>query len=158
VAAGNPVDTLITIGKSDSQTNNNQLTHTITGNVVKTAGGTETSSRITVCPGTLVTITVNDRLGKAIFQNVSGGLTCVDGTLTTDGVCTGVIGNSNWKYTVVSSAGNYLGSDTDRMTILPARGFDPVPTPEPVCQDLGEDCSVLPCCSDLTCDEGVCDD
>ncbi len=102
------METLLTIGKGQSPSNNPKVLHLITGHIIggKGAFGT-TAHRIPVCAGTTVSIEVTDSTG--VPTNTAGGsLDC------NAAGCSGSV-NVKEKYKSVSSD----GKDTDRMTLLP---------------------------------------
>jgi hypothetical protein len=106
------VDTIFTIGKGQSPTNNLLVGHFITGNIIDPAAlcpdnGACKASRIPVCAGTGVTITTpgstnNTNNGRGDI--VCGATGCVDDSV-----------DVTEKYKSVSDN----GKDTDRMTLLP---------------------------------------
>jgi hypothetical protein len=105
----NPVTTVNTIGNGQSPTNNNKVTHEITGNIIDPGSLKATASRIPVCAGSSVTATVSDSTGVPT-NSPGGSLVCNPVTSQ----CTGVV-NVTEKYTSVSAD----GKDTDRVAILP---------------------------------------
>ena len=119
----NPVGTLVTIGKGQSPNNNPKIAHAITGNIVGLAGLGEKTSRVPVCTGTLVGISITSAVaGGGVKDDGQGGLfdplkplnvlSCsADGGLTAS--CSGTIGATQ-KYIARSAD----GKDTDRMTLL----------------------------------------
>jgi len=93
-----PSDSIVTIGKSNSPTNNSKVSHRITGNIVDPGAlcsdsGACTAQRIPVCAGT----------------GVRGNISC-----DAAGCSVGAV-NVAEKYKSVSAD----GKDTDRMTLLP---------------------------------------
>jgi len=106
------VDSIVTIGKGQSPSNNPKVFHMITGNIIDPTSvcpdnGACKAHRIPVCAGTLVTAAVTDQTGTPT-NTASGSLTC------TPAGCSGVV-NVVEKYKSVSAD----GKDTDRMTLIP---------------------------------------
>ena len=98
---------ILTIGKGRSPTNNPKVSHAIFGNIVDPSSLDIRATRIPVCAGTQVTISVTDSTGSP--TNTAGG------SLSCDSAgCSGVV-NVTEKYKSVSSD----GQDVDRMTLLP---------------------------------------
>jgi hypothetical protein len=107
-----PSDSIVTIGKSNSPTNNQKVSHRITGNIIDPGSvcpdaGACTAQRIPVCAGTGVSIAVtgstdNTNIGKGVISCGAAG--CIVGAV-----------NVTEKYKSVSAD----GKDTDRMTLLP---------------------------------------
>ena len=106
------MNTIITIGKGQSPTNNLLVTHMITGNIIDPgavcpANGACKASRIPVCAGTRVSIAVT---GSADNANIGkGDISCNAAGCSDESV------DVTEKYKSVSAD----GKDTDRMTILP---------------------------------------
>jgi hypothetical protein len=107
-----PSDSIVTIGKSNSPTNNLKVSHLITGNIIDPDAvcpddGTCTAQRIPVCAGTGVTIEV---AGSTDNTNIGKGDILCDAVGCTVGTV-----NVTEKYKSVSAD----GTDFDRMTLLP---------------------------------------
>ena len=107
-----PVDTITTIGKSNSPTNNLRVSHAITGNIIDpnsicSGAGVCTAHRIPVCAGTGVTIAIT---GSTDNSNIGrGAISCDAAGCSVDSIAV------TEKYLSVSSD----RKDTDRMTLLP---------------------------------------
>jgi hypothetical protein len=102
------VQTIYTIGKGQSPSNNPTLSHAITGNIVDPGSLGDTASRIPVCAGTQVNVVVTDQSGNNPAITAGGSLSC------NPTGCSGVVDVTE-KYKAVSTD----GKDTDRMTLLP---------------------------------------
>jgi hypothetical protein len=108
VCAGvNPVTTINTIGKGQSPSNNQKLSHTITGNIIDPGSYRVTAHRIQVCASTTVEALVTDSSG--VPANSAGGSLSCD-----PAGCSGVV-NATEKYRSVSQD----GSDKDSITLIP---------------------------------------
>jgi len=106
------VNSITTIGKSNSPTNNLKVSHLITGHIVNPAAlcasdGPCTAHRIPVCAGTEVNIAVT---GSGDNANIGKGSISCDAAGC---VVTSIIVTE--KYKSVSAD----GKDTDRVTLLP---------------------------------------
>ena len=103
-----PVETILTIGKGQSPSNNPKVLHLITGHIIGGKGAFGmTAHRIPVCAGTTVSIEVRDSTGVPTIT-AGGSLVC------NEAGCSGSV-NVTEKYKSVSSD----GKDTDRITLLP---------------------------------------
>jgi hypothetical protein len=102
-----PVATITTIGKGQSPSNNQKVSHAISGNIIDPNSLGQTAQQIPVCAGTPVRVVVTDTSGGAT-NSAGGSLTC------NAAGCSGVV-NVTEKYKSVSAD----GADTDRMTFLP---------------------------------------
>jgi hypothetical protein len=67
---------IVTIGKSQSPTNNPKVSHAISGHIVDPGSLKDTAQRIPVCAGTEVTIVVPVLAGTSI-NTTGGNLSCV---------------------------------------------------------------------------------
>jgi hypothetical protein len=102
------VDTIMTIGKGQSPSNNPKVSHMITGNIIDPLSYGSTAHRIKVCAGTMVTAVVSDSTNAGGATNTSDSLTC-----DANG-CSGMV-SATEKYKSVSSD----GKDKDTITLLP---------------------------------------
>ncbi len=107
-----PVDAIVTIGKSNSASNNLKVSHLITGNIIDPAAlcpevGVCTAHRIPVCAATAVTIAIT---GSTNNTNIGKGSISCDAA-----GCFASMVNVTEKYKSVS----FDGKDTDRITLLP---------------------------------------
>ena len=72
----NPTSMIVTIGKSQSPTDNPKVSHAISGHIVDPGSLKDTAQRIPVCAGTEVTIVVPVLAGTSI-NTTGGNLSCV---------------------------------------------------------------------------------
>jgi hypothetical protein len=106
-----PSNTINTIGKGQSPSNNPKVTHAITGHIQNPGALGNTAHRIPICPGTSVSVEVLDQGGPAINTANSANLTCDD---------------TGCSVTAIQGTEKYIsrsqdGTDTDRMTFILAR-------------------------------------
>jgi hypothetical protein len=101
----NPLQTLTTLAKGQSSTNNAKVSHAITGHLV---GGVDaygdTAQRIEACAGTDVSVLISDTTGTPDVSGACTGATCTVG-----------MGTATEKYKAVSAD----GKDTDSVTLIP---------------------------------------
>jgi hypothetical protein len=105
---------VITIGGGQSASNNVKVMHLISGNIVDPNSLGEKASKVTVCPGTSVSVVViegDPPGGTPTNTPNSPGIFCDSRGCNAPNVTAKV------KYISRSSD----GKDTDRMTILPAK-------------------------------------
>ena len=105
-----PVDTVTTIAKGQSPTNNPKVQNAITGHIVGGAAAFGPKAhRIRICEGTPVSINITDSTGTPTNTALSAGITCDSSGCAIPSL------TATEKYKAVSND----GKDTDRVTLLP---------------------------------------
>ena len=104
-----PVDTISTLGKGQSPSNNPKVVSFITGNIVDPDSLGNTAHRIPVCSGTRVDVSVTDTSGTPSVTANSSRISCIGSTCVVETI------SATEKYIARSSD----GKDTDRITLLP---------------------------------------
>ena len=104
-----PLVTVLTIGKSNSPSNNAKVVHAITGFIIDPKSLSQEVNRVLVCQGTTVTVGVTDLTGgSALNLANSSGITCDSSGCT--------VVNIQRKERYISRSAD--GTDTDRISLV----------------------------------------
>jgi hypothetical protein len=102
---------VMSLGGGQSKTNNAKVMHLIVGNIIDPTSLGAKVSKLTVCRGSSVSVTVTDSTGTPSNTPNSPGIVC------NSSGC--VAANITAKVKYISRSTD--GKDTDRMTILPEK-------------------------------------